>query len=177
MLKLQDVDLEKLTIDDISKISEKSKASIYSYFSSKEDVIYAACETRVNLVYGIINDIKDDRTAPLEIRYSRLIETFSKGLSDITISFMKDVKKYYPMSWELINDFSDHFVELLETLYSEGMESGIFRKMSIPLLKHLDKHFVTNIVTDSELFEDSSYTLDYLVRDYLKLRLVGIEKP
>ena len=176
LVKLQSVELANLTIDDLAKLSGKSKSTIYKYFESKEEVILAACQTRIEAVTKIIQNIHQDTSTPVEVRYRQLLEEFSARLSDITISFFHDVQLYYPTSWDAVNGVSDLFVSLLEDLYQQGMDKGLFRPISIELLKALDRFFVTQIITNQAIFKDPNYTLNYLVRDYLRLRLDGLNK-
>ena len=176
LVKLQNVELANLTIDDLAMMSGKSKSTIYKYFESKDDIILAACQTRIKVIMEIVMKIKQDNSAPIEVRYTRLLEQFSEGVSDITIAFLHDIQAYYPSSWEAINSFSDSFIELLSHLYGEGMNSGLYRPISLELLGVLDKYFVTQIVTNQSIFKDPNYTLSYLVRDYLRLRFDGLNK-
>jgi len=83
---------------------------------------------------------------------------------------------YYPTAWEAISGVSELFVSLLEDLYQQGMDKGLFRPISIELLKALDRFFVTQIITNQAIFKDPNYTLNYLIRDYLQLRLEGLNK-
>ncbi len=176
LVKLQTVELANLTIDDLAKLSGKSKGTIYKYFESKEEVVLAACQTRVEVVTKIILNIHQDTSTPVEVRYRQLLEEFSARLSDITISFFYDIQLYYPTSWNAINGVSDVFVTLLEDLYQQGIDKGLFRPISIELLKTLDRFFVTQVITNQAIFKDPNYTLNYLVRDYLQLRLEGLNK-
>ena len=125
---------------------------------------------------GIMQKIQQDISLPIEVRYTKLLEEFTGNVSDITISFFHDIQLYYPMAWDAINKVSDVFVAILEELYQLGMEEGLFRPISIDLLKVLDRYFVTEIISNQKIFKDPNYTLDYLVRDYLRLRLEGLNK-
>ncbi len=176
LVKLQTVELANLTIDDLAKLSQKSKGTIYKYFESKEEVVLAACQTRIEAVTPIIKNIYQDTSTPVEVRYRQLLEEFSVRLADITISFFHDVQLYYPTAWEAISGVSELFVSLLEDLYQQGMDKGLFRPISIELLKALDRFFVTQIITNQAIFKDPNYTLNYLIRDYLQLRLEGLNK-
>ena len=176
LVKLQTVELTNLTIDDLAKLSGKSKGTIYKYFESKEEVVLAACQTRIEEVTPIIKNIHQDTSTPVEVRYRQLLEEFSARLADITISFFHDVQLYYPTAWEAISGVSDLFVSLLEDLYQQGMDKGLFRPISIELLKVLDRFFITQIITNPAIFKDPNYTLNYLIRDYLQLRLEGLNK-
>ena len=176
LIKLQTADLADMTIDNLAQLSGKSKATIYKYFESKEEVILAACQTRINEVIPIIQNIHNDSSQTVEVKYRRLIEEFSTRLSDITISFFHDVHLHYPTAWQAINGVSDVFVALLEELYEQGIGQNLFRPISIELLKELDRFFVTQIITNQSIFKDPDYTLKFLVRDYLLLRLEGLKK-
>ena len=174
--KLQSIPLANLTIDDLAQISGISKSTIYKYFESKEEVILAACETRNIVVIEIMQKIQQDISLPIEVRYTKLLEEFAANVSDITISFFHEVQLYYPSAWDSINRVGDMLVGILEELYQLGMEKGLFRPISIDLLKSLDKYFVTEIVSNQAIFKDPDYTLNYLIRDYLQLRLEGLYK-
>ena len=176
LVKLQTIELAHLTIDDLAQLSGKSKATIYKYFGSKEEVILAACQTRIDEVTPLIKNIHQDKDTPVEVRYRQLLEEFSARLADIRISFFHDVQLYYPIAWEAISGVSDLFVNLLNDLYQQGMNMGLFRPISIELLKALDRFFVTQIITNQSIFKDPNYTLKYLIRDYLRLRLEGLNK-
>lgn len=176
LVKLQTVELANLTIDDLAQLSGKSKATIYKYFESKEEVILAACQTRIDVVTPLIKNIHQDTSTPVEVRYRQLLEEFSARLSDIRISFFHDVQLYYPTSWAAISGVSELFVSLLEDLYQQGIAKGLFRPINIELLKALDRFFVTQIITNRAIFKDPDYTLNYLIRDYLRLRLEGLNK-
>jgi len=176
LIQLQTVELSELTIDDLANLSGKSKATLYKYFESKEEVILAACQTRIDAVTPIMEHILEDTATSVERRYQQLIEEFASRLSDITISFFHDVQSYYPTAWEAINGVSELFVTSLEDLYGQGIEKGLFQPINIELLKTLDRFFVTQVITNQSIFKDPDYTLDCLVRDYLKLRLEGLNR-
>jgi hypothetical protein len=60
--------------------------------------------------------------------------------------------------------------------YTKGMSEGIYTKTSIELLINIDKIFVLQVVTNFSLFNDKTYTLSQLIREYLNLRLNGLLK-
>lgn len=176
LLKLQSIELAHLTIDDLAKLSGKSKSNIYKYFESKEDLILAACQTRLQVLQNVVDQIAQDKSLVLETRYTHLLEQISTGMSDITISFLYDIQTYYPRSWKAINAFSDSFVALMEELYLEGMQKGLYHPISLDLLGTLDRYFVTQVVTNQQIFKNPDYHLSHLIRDYMRLRLYGLSR-
>ena len=172
---IQFEDLHKLTMDDIAKLAGVSKSTIYVYFKSKEEIIEAACNTRVAKLVESITEVHHHSKDTLQI-YSRLIEVFSDGISDISLNFIQSIKREYPNSWNLIENLIDTYIDLLKAQYNKGIQDGIFNPISIDLLSSIDKLFVLQVVTDSAMFSDEKYTLADLVKDYLNLRISGLLK-
>ena len=174
LVQLQDQDIQNLTIDDIARLAGKSKSTIYEYFVSKEEILLAACQTRITCLSKQVFDELPDSDDP-RITYHFLMEEFASGISDISISFLQEIKQYYPDVWELVDRFTNLFIELLQGLYQKGIEGGFFNPISIELMTNIDKYFVTEVVTNQSLFCNGNYSLSDVVRDYLNLRLGGLE--
>lgn len=175
LLGLQHEDLEALTIDDIARISGKSKSTIYEYFATKEDILFAACNTRTESLQAAIAQIGEQQLNTVGL-YTQLIEIFAQGTADISIAFLQSIRQHYPEAWSVIDAFTTNFVELLKVLYEQGIATGIYNPVSVELLAHLDKLFITQVVTNPTIFSDEKFTLSSLVRDYLNLRLTGLLK-
>lgn len=175
LLLLQYEDLDKLTMDDIARLVGKSKSTIYEYFESKEDILLAACQTRISfLVESGLKEAQQERST-VE-RYERLVEIFAEGTAGISIHFLQSIKQHYPKAWELIEEFTNNYIDLLKEQYRQGMAEGIYNPISIELLGFLDRLFVTQVVTNPDFFSDEQYSVSNLVRDYLRLRLHGLLK-
>ena len=175
LLNLQNKDIEKLTMDDFSILSKKSKSTIYSYFESKEEILLAACKTKVTALSNSVFNIIEQDLEPLEL-YELLVKTFAEGTSSISISFLQSIKKNYPTSWSVIEVFTDNYINLLREQYKKGIEKGIFNTISIDLLSQLDKIFVLQVVTNPSIFNDKEYSVSELITQYLNLRLTGLLK-
>lgn len=175
LIDLQFEDLDQLTIDDIACLANKSKSTIYEYFSSKEDILKAVCETRTNTLINAIVQLGEEELGSVE-RYKRLIEIFAAGTTGISITFLQSIRKGYPAAWTVIDAFTNQFVSLLEVHYEEGMKEDIYNPMAVELLGHLDKLFIIQVVTNPTIFTDEKYTVSELIREYLNLRLYGLLK-
>jgi len=173
LVELQDKNLEKITIDDLANLAGKSKSTIYQYFETKEDILVAACQTRIASLSLVVREATQMQDTPSVI-YEYLVGTFTEGISDLSISFLHQIKTFYPIAWGLVNNFTDSFVSVLKELYRQGIQEKKYHPVSIELLASLDKYFVTQIVTNPALFPDKNYTLSHLVKDYLNLRLNGL---
>jgi len=175
LLNLQNKDIEKLTMDDFAILAKKSKSTIYSYFQSKEEILLAACKTKVDALSNSVFNIIEQDLETLEL-YELLVKTFAEGTSSISISFLQSIKKSYPTSWSVIEVFTDNYINLLREQYKKGIEKGIFNTISIDLLSQLDKIFVLQVVTNPSIFNDKEYSVSELITQYLNLRLTGLLK-
>jgi AcrR family transcriptional regulator len=175
LLNLQNKDIEELTMDDFAILAKKSKSTIYSYFQSKEEILLAACKTKVDALSSSIFNIIEQDLETLEL-YELLVKTFAEGTSSISISFLQSVKKSYPTSWSIIEVFTDNYIILLREQYKTGIEKGIFNNISIDLMSQLDKIFVLQVVTNPAIFNDKEYSISELITQYLNLRLTGLLK-
>ena len=175
LLELQNKDLEKLTIDDLAKLTRKSKSTIYIYFESKEEILVSACKTRLDTISNKIALTFQEDLDTIEL-YESLVQLFTEGTSGISIFFLQNIKQNYLSAWTLIEDFTDNFIELLKMQYKKGISEGIFNDVSVELTSQLDKLFVMQVVTNPDLFNDKTYTTSQLINDYLNLRLTGLLK-
>lgn len=175
LVQLQHENLEQLTMDDLAQIAGKSKSTIYEYFKSKEEILQAACQTRTKTLTASILTLNQQQLDTVQ-RYAHLIEIFAEGTTGISISFLQSIRQHYPNAWTVIDEFTDHFVALLMEHYKKGMAQGIYNPVSVELLGNIDKLFVVQVVTNTDIFSDEKYTISNLVRDYLNLRLTGLLK-
>lgn len=173
LIDLQHEEISSLTIDDLARIAQKSRSTIYEYFESKEEVLTKICELKVKELSYLLESINTDAPGSVQ-KFEKFIVTFSKGISDISIGFLHGIHDHYPEAWSVINSFTDSFIEILRKEYVNGMDNGLYRRISLDLLIQLDKFFVTEIVTNKEIFTHSKYQLSDLAIDYLNLRLRGL---
>ena len=175
LIKIQYENLEQLTIDDLAKLAGVSKSTVYEYFKSKEEILCAACEIKVEILVNELTLLRDKKITTNEL-YDKFVELFANGTSDISIGFLQSIKKHYPNAWLRIEGFIESYLNLLKMQYAKGMSEGIYTKTSIELLINIDKIFVLQVVTNFSLFNDQKYTLSQLIREYLNLRLNGLLK-
>lgn len=160
-------DLSKMTIDDIAKLTNKSKSTIYEYFESKQSILYAAVKRRIAKI--------DDLPIPSEeksvlLTYNSLIKWLITHLDDVSFSFLNQLNNNFKHSWELINAFMNRLLETLKNLYILGIKQEVFRSVSVEILIDLDEFFITKWLSR----EDKDQTIDKMILDYVDIRLNGI---
>ena len=172
---LQDQALDKLTLDQLAELMGKSKSTIYSYFSTKEEIY----QTAVQLVLDSLVDTISPEAIEgenMEAVLEQMLMTISEGIEGISIHFLEQIQKHFPDVWLIIEGFTDLLIANFKEIYSRGMRAGTFRPYNLELLLALDKHFVMSIMTDTSKFEEQGLTLNLLVKDYIELRLFALRK-
>lgn len=165
--QIQKEDLSSLTIDRIAAITNKSKSTIYEYFSSKDDIIILSISKRIELL-DKLPDINKDK--PLLDIYFEVINWLIKNLQDISFIFLTQIKTHFPSCWEIIDQFMFKLLSFLKEIYTKGINKNLFTNIPIDLLLALDKFFISEYIANSR----KETTLDKLIQAYVNLRLNGL---
>ena len=167
---LQDQPLEKLTLDEIAELIGKSKSTIYTYFSSKEEIYLTAVRLVLDEMMFVVSP-QAIQGENMEIVLRKMLYKISEGIEGISISFLQQIQLNFPEIWTTIQIFTDKLLANFEIIYREGMADGVFRSVNEQLLLAMDKHFIMSIMTDTNQFNAQGMTLKDLVQEYLELRL------
>ena len=170
---LQDKELNKLTLDELAVLAGKSKSTIYTYFSTKEEIY-------LNITLLVLNDLGDAISEDaingdnMELALSEMLMFISKGIEGISIGYLEQLQKHFPEIWSVIEHFTSQVLEHLAQIYQKGMDQGTFKKFNVSLLTALDNHFVMSIMTDASRFSEQGLSLNDVVKEYLELRLSAL---
>ncbi len=172
--KVQDIDLDKLTMDELSAYIGKSKSTIYEYFQTKEEILlYLAQVVMEPLAEELFNSSNKGSSSKDE--YIHVIEVLGRGLAGVSTHLLEQMKGNFPTVWMAIDNFIILVLDKISKIYKSGMNAGEFQKYNIDLLLALDRHFVSSIIThasDSIPYEQ----VNLLIEEYLNLRLGGLKK-
>ena len=174
-LNLQDKDLAKLTLDELAVLVNKSKSTIYSYFTTKEE-IYRTCLELVlqDMEPAIYVELPEDCT--MESLYGNALIKISAGINGMSIHFLSQIQSQFPAVWQVVEAFIDRLIDSFHMIYARGMESGEFHTFNTDLLMAMDRHFVLSIITDTSRFDKHKLSLNDLVTEYLELRIRALRR-
>ena len=173
--KVQNEKLDKLTLDDLAILAQKSKSTIYTYFKTKEE-IYAT------MVVMVLNDLKDvvieELSDDVDVvsLYEQSLLKISDSIEGISIHFLEEIKSSFPQIWNHIKEVTDGILFTFSLIYKRGMETGVFANFNITLLLAMDNSFIMNIMTDHEHFKEEKLSLKDIVSQYLHLRIKALTK-
>ncbi|MEW7290766.1 TetR/AcrR family transcriptional regulator [Aquimarina sp. 2304DJ70-9] len=173
--KLKNKDLGDLTMDDLATLMNRSKSTIYQYFTTKEEVFEYITQVRINRLYTYKDQITKE-ILQLDYHYETLATILTEGAKNISAFYLKQLQKHYPSAWQIIEDFLYELLEDLKQFYLFGIESKLLKPVSVELLIKLDEFFILQLITDDKFFNQSKETLESTIKDYMFLKFEGLMK-
>ncbi|PQP83871.1 TetR/AcrR family transcriptional regulator [Paenibacillus sp. PCH8] len=153
--------ISSLRMDDVARHMDISKATLYKYFSSKEEIIQ-------NILDDYIEEIHDSRALMKDnsISFERRFQiAYQHSISHVLYLpefFWSDVKKLYPALYEGFATALRHHSEQLCHFFEEGMERGTFNEIN-PILYMIQDEAVIRRVAEPSF----SITYDMTIRQAL----------
>ena len=131
---------EQTTIEDLSKASEYSRRTIYTYFESKEDILYHIIAKGLAQLEQAIEAALKEKTDFLE-RYQEICRAMKQYQLTSPHSFQNVIqaktgeldKDKLPMSMQEIFELGTQINALLASFIQTGKEQGIIRQEVIPM--------------------------------------------
>jgi AcrR family transcriptional regulator len=166
--------LGKFTMDKISKKLAISKATLYKYFSSKEEIIDAVVQYKIQEIIAF-EALLDDENIDFTERYYDMIKTASIMLAEISGQFLHDTKLKHPELFDKMNTFSDRALHAAEKFYQQGIESGILKDLDPKILALTDKMFI-QAVSNPKFLKEHGVSIKEAFDHYFLMKSNGIFK-
>ena len=173
--KLKKTDLGDLTMDDMAILMNKSKSTIYQYFTTKEEIFEYITQVRIDRLYDYKNEITGE-ILNLDYNYQTLAQVLTEGAKDISAFYLRQLQKHYPTAWKIIEDFLHSLLNDLKQFYTQGIENELFKPVSVELLLKIDEYFILQLITDDNFFGQTKETLESAIKDYMFLKFEGLMK-
>lgn len=125
----------KFTMDDIAKSLSISKKTIYTVFTDKNELMFAMVDYVFDSIKAAENKIILDDSIDLREKIKRVLGVMPEGYRDIDFSKLFILKDKYPKLYEKVEERLENGWEATIKLIEEGMQKGIVRNVSIPIIK------------------------------------------
>jgi AcrR family transcriptional regulator len=163
--------LRKYTMDSIAKELNITKATLYQYFKSKDEMVEIILE-RVIFQLRDFEKIAQNQNLTFEERYYQIIELFAGVISDISNIFLEDLRNDYPKLWKDVQNFIEYTSEVLFVFYDSGKKAGVFKDINSAVLAMTDRMFF-NAIADVEFLNKNKLTLKQAFEEYYKVKCFG----
>jgi len=160
------------TMDEVVKMVGVSKATFYKYFSSKEKLIDAIIQWKLNEI-GKFQDQLLDASLSYYDRYFNAIHVTALATSQISNKLLEDLKNVYPEKWKAVDEFQNFAVNLLENFYTEGVRDGHLIDLN-PKLIAITDHIFFSHMSDPQFLAKNGLTLHEAFIGYITLKNEGI---
>jgi AcrR family transcriptional regulator len=168
--------MRQFTMDDWVEELGCSKATLYKYFASKEELVEAVLVIKLGEIAGFA-PVLADATLPFEERYDHAVRRASLHLADISTRFLKDLKEMYPPLWQRVNQLLDLAHQSLAAFYREGQNKGILRPDFDPEVMAQTDRLVIAALSDPDMLLGHNIDLKTAFDQYLEMKRKGIFFP
>lgn len=126
---------KKTSTEEIARSLNRTKASLYHYFKSRDDILSAAVEYEGAMILENIKEGLKSETSP-----EKKIRTFFLVRADSIYKlgkFYKQVREEYFNRYSFImdalKDYNKEELQILKDIINEGIEQGIFKTPEVTL--------------------------------------------
>lgn len=115
------------SVDEIAGAMAMTKGNLYYYFRNKEDILYACHDYSLNLILGVMDDIRAE-AIPADEKIGKLIAAFVHLLIDElhSTALTLDLQALSPPLLKKVIARRDRFDRGLRAIIQEGIDDGVF---------------------------------------------------
>ena len=163
-----------VTMDDIAREMGMSKKTVYKYFHNKRELILKNITGTIDIEKEEMCALRDTSDNAVE-EMVRLIRHVIKMLERENPAVFKELKKYYPGSWRLMDSFMrKHIYKRIFNNIERGKQEGLYREeIDSDILSKMYVAKVQSIMAD-EWFPKSKYESRYLLEVLIDYHIRGI---
>ncbi len=161
------------TMDDVSRFLGISKKTLYSFVSSKNDL--------VNQVMTLT--MEDDKAQCVHIinqggnaidKIYAINRKVSEKLQKTQPVVIYDLKNYYPEAWQIVQDYrSDFIYNEIKNSLEVGIEEGLFRDFNVEIIAKANISLIYSIF-EEKLFPTDKYSFTEIHKEIVKYHIRGI---
>ncbi len=166
--------LQGVTMDKMAEAMNISKATVYKYFQSREEILAATIAVKLDEIKHFDAYLNDKEVEYLD-RYKNAVQYLSEHISDITNLFLADLKTFFPHLWQLIDAFKEYCMNSLKAYYNEGIRKGYFNKINPEIMVMTDQFFLDKL-TDPDFLVAHKLTIKQAFDEYFRMKFYGIMK-
>lgn len=161
-----------IRMDEIAKIMDVSRATLYKYFSTKEEIIGYLVDFCVEYLNELIVDSPD-----IDQRFgTRFQQIFEQSVLLIdTDVFLKELENSYPELYERLRESMKQREQQVLAFYEDGMRRGIFNEINAKLLIKQDE--LLRSIFEVKYLMENQLTVHQVLYDYYKLKKIQLFKP
>ena len=115
------------SVDEIASALSMTKGNLYYYFKNKEDILYACHDYSLNLILGVMDEIRAE-DIPADEKLRKLVIAFVHLIIDElhSTALTLDLQALSPSLLRKVIARRDRFDRGLRAIIQEGVDEGLF---------------------------------------------------
>lgn len=168
---------QSLRMEEISKYMDVSKATMYKYFSSKEEIIQSVVEMIIHFIDELLVE-SYDAIESFGAVFQQLFEQSIILAAYISDGFLNELQAAYPELYDRLTDAMKQREGRILNYYQAGKSKGVFNAFNENLI-FLQDHVLMRAMLDMKFLMLHHMTLNQAIMDYyqlMKLQLFRAEQ-
>lgn len=176
VLKLFESKGSRFTTEDLAKELGTSKRTIYSYFSTKDEII----EKTIDFVFDDIIKSDAEILENSELSLQEKIKLYFENIPcaynlGAIIRHMDDLQRYYPYLWEKVNNYLDRSWDAVIQLVEQGIRDGELQEIDTVILRLMLNESLKRLL-DYEFISKNQVSFDSGLKAMNNIILYGLIK-
>ncbi|NDI37101.1 TetR/AcrR family transcriptional regulator [Chengkuizengella sediminis] len=163
-----------LKIQDMAEYMQISKASLYNYFSSKEEIIQELTRTYIAYYEEVDQTILNNELTYID-RFQKLYEQEVLTFIYISELFLEELKVGFSELYEGIMSARQQRKMNIRQFYEMGMKEGIFHTLNPSIYTVQDEVMLRKLLDPAFLLEEG-LTIKQVLFDYYQAKKVQVFK-
>lgn len=141
--------LEEVSMDEIAAAAGVGKATLYRYFSSKEDLLSTCLEEIVDALRARMTQA-EEAEAPVEVRLRAVVGAMVGAFSEHLLPLQLLTRRQSDLqeTWRHhVSDARAGLVTVLERHFERGQAEGAYRNIDMALMPHMVMGMIRSCVT------------------------------
>lgn len=166
----------KFTMADLAKRLAVSKSTLYTYFTSKEEMVGAIVDLLMASMQQQDEEILSNKMLSLHEKLKALLLNEPKILGPISNRFIIELKRYMPEQAKKGDKCHEYKWQLVESLLQQGITNGDFRPVDLTITKVIFNATINELVNPSFLMH-SNLTINDALGKMADILYFGIMAP
>lgn len=173
MVYFQKNGIENFSMSQMAKDLGMSKTTIYNHFSTKEELIEAAINCKLEIIKEY-QSVLENITLPYTERYRKSMLFFCVQTFDISNKLLSQIQKKYPKIWKKAIVFQKRVMQDLVSYYEIGIEIGVFKQDVNPVLLSLDDQQFFNFLSNQSILKENNIEVLAAFNHHFRMKFHGI---
>ncbi len=152
LVYFQNNGIRNFSMSQLASDFNLSKTTLYNHFESKEEMVSQALEYKLNII-GEYESVLENITLSYKERYRKAMLFFCVQSYDVSSRLLNEIKNDYPQLWKKVILFQKNVLENLQSYFQIGIDKGIFKKDTNPLLLSLEDQQFFDLLSNHEILE------------------------